>query len=418
VSSDDTNPGGVHWGGLPLDDFDFDETAFAQGRLADRTYASRSFSMKRTNSVDDGSPARFIYKVFDPDAATEIVLEGEEWIVSETPAGRYQIKLLVAREAGNVKELWIQRVPTAGEGPVTNRVNLKQPEAGRLVELLRNLDSIPVVGDTGVRVDDQLLRDIFSNPDTVAALYGAERERFRRLIESDAAAKDVIALEGRRAAVERLRKLLTDDDYFDSETFGAGRGSAERVWQRLFEEHPWLLGATLASQVLHAWDNEKLEQVVTGSSVGGVGKRADALLRTAGRVSSMVFTEIKTHRTDLLASPEYRSGCWAPSKELAGGVAQVQGTVHRAVAQIGERIAQQAEDGSEIPGDFTYLIRPRSILVIGSLSQLAGKDGGDHVDKIRSFELFRRQIVEPDVVTFDEVLARAEWVVELAALDN
>jgi hypothetical protein len=131
----------------------------------------------------------------------------------------------------------------------------------------------------------------------------------------------------------------------------------------------------------------------------------------------MVFTEIKTHRTDLLTSAEHRSGCWAPSKELAGGVAQVQGTVHRAVAEIGERIASQAGDGSDIPGDFTYLIRPRSVLVIGSLSQLTGENGGDHADRIRSFELFRRQLVEPDVVTFDELLARAEWVVELAAED-
>lgn len=418
MSSDDTNPGGVDRSGIPLDEFDFDETAFAQGRLPGRTYASRSFPLKRTNSADDGTPARFVYKVFDPDGETEITLNGEEWVVAETPAGRYQVKLLVARESGNVKELWIQRIPAAGEGAATNRVNLKQPEAGRLIELLRNLDSIPVEGETRVRVDDELLRDIFSNPDSVAALYGAERERFRQLIASDEAAKDVIALEGRRAAVKRFRSLMDDDEFFDAEVWSAGGGSAERVWQLLFEEHPWLVGATLASQVMTGWDGEKLEQVVSGSSVGGAGKRADALLRTSGRVSSMVFTEIKTHRTDLLTSAEYRSGCWAPSKELAGGVAQVQGTVHRAVAEIGERIASQAGDGSEIPGDFTYLIRPRSILVIGSLSQLTGENGGDHVDKVRSFELFRRQLVEPDVVTFDELLARAEWVVELAAEES
>ena len=29
------------------------------------------------------------------------------------------------------------------------------------------------------------------------------------------------------------------------------------------------------------------------------------------------------------------------------------------------------------------------LLVIGSLSQLLGADGGDHKEKIRSFELFR-----------------------------
>lgn len=394
---------------------DDDETMYAQGRLPGRTYVSRSFPLKRTNSTDDGNPARFIYKVFDPSEETEVEVDGEEWVVSETPAGRYQVKLLVARESGNVKELWVQRVPAPGSGgQVANRFNLKQPEAGRLIELLRNLGAVPIEGDTGVRVDDQLLADIFANPDSVAAMYTADRDRFRELIASDSSARDVIALAGRRTAVERFRRLIEDDDYFDSAVREIGSGSAERVWQKLFEDHPWMLGATLASQVLTGWDSTKLEQAVTGPAISGVGKRSDALLRTTGRIRSMVFAEIKTHRTNLLLD-EYRSGCWAPSKELSGGVAQVQGTVHRAVTAIGERIASQAIDGGEIPGDFTYLIRPRSILIIGRLSELTGVDGGDHVDKIRSFELFRRQLIEPEIVTFDELLARSEWVVEAAA---
>ncbi len=33
---------------------------------------------------------------------------------------------------------------------------------------------------------------------------------------------------------------------------------------------------------------------------------------------------------------------------------------------------------------------------------------------IPSFELFRRQLHEPEILTFDEVLARAEWALDLA----
>jgi hypothetical protein len=128
----------------------------------------------------------------------------------------------------------------------------------------------------------------------------------------------------------------------------------------------------------------------------------------------MVFAEIKTHRAALLASKEYRPGCWAPSTELSGGVAQVQGTVHRAVTEIGERLQDTAADGSDLPGEFTYMLRPRAFLVIGNLEQLRGTAGGDNRDRVRSFELYRRQLHEPEIVTFDELLARAEWHVTTA----
>jgi hypothetical protein len=131
----------------------------------------------------------------------------------------------------------------------------------------------------------------------------------------------------------------------------------------------------------------------------------------------MVFTEVKTHRTPLLET-SYRSGCWSASKELAGGIAQVHGTVHLATVQIGERLADTASDGSEMPNVHTYLLRPRSFLVIGKLDELIGDAGGDHVEKIRSFELLRRHLQEPEIVTFDELLARAEWIVDTAAAEE
>ncbi len=75
--------------------------------------------------------------------------------------------------------------------------------------------------------------------------------------------------------------------------------------------------------------------------------------------------------------------------------------MHRAVAEIGERILSVGDDGSEIPGDFTYLIRPKSVLIVGQLTELEGAAGGDHPDKIRSFELIRRKQWEPHVFTID-----------------
>jgi len=392
-----------------------DETTYAQGRQSDRTYISLSFPLVRNGSIDHGQPARFIIKVFDPESESTLEQQGEAWILKETHKGRYQIRFLVAREAGNIKQIWIDRVPTSGSGDqLTTLLTLTRPDIPRFLELVQLVSSTPPDGPSSVRIDDDMVREILANPDQLLTLYSANPEKFRELIENDVSANDVIALASRREAVAKFDTMLSDSQYFDSLVQGEGSGSVERVWQRFFEANPWILGLSVASQLLTSWDEHKLEQAVRGTDIIDAGKRVDALMRTAGRIRSMVLLEIKTHRSRLLGS-KYRGGCWAPSSELVGGVAQIQGTVHRAVKEIGERIASRAGDGSEIPNDFTYLIRPRSLLIIGKLDELQGEMGGDHLDKIRSFELFRRSTLEPEVITFDELYQKALFIVENGA---
>jgi hypothetical protein len=127
-----------------------------------------------------------------------------------------------------------------------------------------------------------------------------------------------------------------------------------------------------------------------------------------------VFAEIKHHRTPLLEAKPYRTDCWAPSQELAGGVIQAQQTVYRAAQDLSDRLRDKDASGADLDTD-TYLIRPRSFLIIGSLAELRG-EVGVHSAKQRSFELFRRNLYEPEILTFDELLARAEW--HLAAAED
>lgn len=397
-------------------DEDDPETMYALRRLPGRTYGSKIFKIAGEKSRDYGQPARFIYKVFHNSQESELELQGDQWLLRETEAGKYQFKLLVAREAGRIKSMWIQRLPGLGHlGRVKTLMCLDREGAAALIDLVRNLENIPIEGATNVRVDDALVRDLFANPSSLASVYREDPERFRQLITDDASARDLVAVSSRRKQVEKFKRLLNDYEYFDYEASRVPR--EEDVWQQFFEANPWILGISLAGQLLTSWNSDKLEQVVAGPSISSVGKRTDALLRTVGRIRSMVFAEFKTHRTRLLTEPYYRSGCWSASDHLAGGVAQVQGTVNMAVQQIRERISDAASDGTEIPGEFTYLIRPRSYLVIGKLDEFVGERGGHDLARFRSFELFRRNLVEPEIITFDELLARAEWLLETSATD-
>lgn len=92
---------------------------------------------------------------------------------------------------------------------------------------------------------------------------------------------------------------------------------------------------------------------------------------------------------------------------------QVQQTVHLAARSLDDFIPDHADDGSLLNSG-TFLLRPRSFVIIGSLGELTGTQDGPIPDKVRSFELFRRNLQEPEVITFDELLACAEWHVEVA----
>jgi len=396
------------------DRFNANEVSWARGRLTDRIYVSRSFELDLRASQDHGQMARYVTKVFDEQPfETQPDSQREEWVVMTTPGGRKQLKLQVARDSGRVREISLQKVPTDPESTkLEPLLTLDRGASARLIDLVRALDYIPVEGETSVRVDDQMLRDLFADPSAMQALYAKEPERFRDLIKADATADDVIAVAHRRGVVRRFRRLLEDEDYFNTAS-AAFSGKKEKVWQQLVEQEPWILGATLTGQLLTSWNTDKLEQIVVGFSVAGAGKRADALLRTNGRIRSMAFAEIKHHQTPLLAGTAivYRPDCWAPSSELTGGVVQVQQTVHRATRDISSRLADVDESGAGT-GEHTYLVRPRSFLIVGSLDQLRG-EAGVHRAKYESFELYRRNLYEPEVITFDELLARAEWHVTL-----
>lgn len=403
------------------------EVTFAQGRVPDRTYVSKTFPLQVEASRDHGQPTRFVNKVFDESDETEDTRddEGIEWtehVVDTTPKGRKQIRLMVCREAGAVREILLTRVP--GDPSATKMeqlLRLDRDASARLIELVRSLDYIPVNGgEETVRVDDELLREVFSDPSAAQRLYNRDPATFKELIEADPSTGELVAIAHRREVVAEFRRLMNDADYVEDRrtAWGVKQAGLEPVWQRFFERNPWLLGVTLSGQLLTSWSDEKLEQVVAGFSVGHDGKRADALLRTSGEIRSLVFAEIKHPNTDLLEEKkEYRSGCWAPSWELAGGVTQVQQTVALAARDLNGKLPDTEPDGS-LSGTMTYLVRPRSYLVVGHLDKLKGPTGGVHESKFQSFELYRRNLYEPEIVTFDELLARAEWLVEVAAAEK
>ena len=97
---------------------------------------------------------------------------------------------------------------------------------------------------------------------------------------------------------------------------------------------------------------------------------------------------------------------------MAGGVAQVQGTVELALRRLAQKLELTSRFG-DLTGEAVFSFQPRSFLVVGSLEEFRS-EAGPNTEKFRSFELYRRSTVRPEIITFDELLHRAKFILEHA----
>ena len=126
-------------------------------------------------------------------------------------------------------------------------------------------------------------------------------------------------------------------------------------------------------------------------------------------INSLCFIEIKTHKTELLTKEPYRKGCWATSTELSGAVSQIQNTVSLATQNIYDKIQLRNTNG-DLTGEEIFNFQPKAFLIIGKLDEFKNEYGVNS-DKYRSFELFRKSIFSPEIITFDELYERAKYIV-------
>jgi hypothetical protein len=247
------------------------------------------------------------------------------------------------------------------------------------------------------------------------ALKGHDKETVlaavKTYIGSDLTEQDVQMLVDRRKTLEYFEQLLNEDGFIESERDRLGLKGVEAVWQEFFEDNAWIFGYGLTVVSCEAVSEKGLEVITTGHNVfAGGGKRIDAAMRTRGFIQSLLFAEIKRHDTDLLMTGPYRQpDVYQASKELSGAVAQVQKTTHKAVKHLQDLHRQSTPEG-----DFEYevsTVMPRRIVIVGHLSRLTSGDDVN-VEKMTSFELFRRSQLGVDILTFDEVLERTRFIVE------
>jgi len=181
----------------------------------------------------------------------------------------------------------------------------------------------------------------------------------------------------------------------------SGHSTDEKWWQDFFEENKWIFGYGLNYEILK---QQQSQPNYGGTRVdGGGGQRGDGLLSTVGDLNFTVLVEIKTPATKLLqGTQEIRSGAWSLSKDLTDSLSQIQANI-----QTWEGWgSKQPENIDALEKLSVFTVKPKGIIIIGSLSQLVDRNQRE------TFQRFRRAIHGIDIITFDELFQRAKFIVD------
>ena len=170
----------------------------------------------------------------------------------------------------------------------------------------------------------------------------------------------------------------------------------EKKWQKFLKKHSWIFSFIFSYPIILFED----EAYVGGKNLSNKdGKVTDFLVKN-DLTDNVAFIEIKTHKTNLIKKAKaYRgSDVYAMSEDLSGAISQVLNQRDN----FQKHFATHKINSTEQFETFNS----KCVVLMGSISELDR-------NQQKSFELFRSNSKDVDILTFDELLARFENLREL-----
>jgi len=388
-------------------DSELSEKDYFDSRVKGRLYVSKRFEDKYSKKEK-----RFVHKITESEHQEKFVKVKNEVVLAVKSGGRYQLKAIVIEDIKGIESLIIQTFTIATGSPHNASFSFRGFEVENLYKFLKGIKELSFENKEGFKVDDDRLEEILLSQEQASKIILDNEDTLIEALKNNITKSDIVALGYRKSQLEKFQKLLSDEEYFNKEKENLKTKGKEAIWQKFFEKNYWIFGYGLNYVFNSPLDDKKLEQVVAGYTFNSSGKRIDALMKTRGVVNSFCFGEIKTPETPLLKAVQdpYRGECWAVSDELAGAIAQTQKTVQKSVKELTTKIEIKDKSGN-LTGEQVFIYQPKSFVILGNLSEFK-TDIGVNEDKFSSFELFRQNLVNPEIITFDELFERAKFIVK------
>lgn len=236
----------------------------------------------------------------------------------------------------------------------------------------------------------------------------AGRHPYRKLFTAVAEGKQELSEEDQNAVIgtltshaadiakdqpEKLAKLRGDIELVTLETLITryegmlGKNLAESRWQAFFNENPFILNMAFGYPVIKVQDQAS----VGGRKLSGDGEKITDFLVKNSLTNNTAIFEIKTPQTPILKKTPFRDAVYTPSADLSGSINQALDQKYQFQKQIA-----QIKDNTRLYDIESYAVH--CCLVIGKTPDGDGRK--------KSFELFRRNSKDVEIVTFDELLEK------------
>lgn len=392
------------------------EIEYFRMRSPSRIYVSKSFPYLKFRSIFTNEK-RFVKKVFKKETINEFAEVKGELVLRESNLfdKKYQISAVVySIKETNLLEFTLQKFIEEDDEktiPVKDTsFSFSQEEFTALLKFLSDLKFLDFSNKERFIVEEGTLpnRKIVLNltkPDPSKILVDKEladlveklsdldeEKRFsvlETLRDSVLTKEDLNILSGRKEGLRIFKEYLSQQSEI-----------TETQWQIFFKQNSWIFGYGLDYRFLSI-----LQREASVSSVDLDGKnqvKSDYLLADS---NFTVLVELKRPDTPLFEKDKNRSESWRLSKDLTYAVSQI--LAQKAEWEIKSQTQQFDENGDSIEQE---TFDPKTILIVGHKEQFSGSTKTDLI-KRKTFELFRRNSRNIEILTYDEVFERANFIV-------
>lgn len=168
---------------------------------------------------------------------------------------------------------------------------------------------------------------------------------------------------------------------------------SEEYWQKLFGDNAWVLSQIFSSPFILL--EEKV--YIGGKGLNNKGGKVVDFIYQNNITQNVSLVEIKTPLTELI-STQYRQGAYSIHNNVSGSIVQVL-TYKDHLQKEYTTLANNTDDPFKV-------FNPKCVVIIGQLSSL-------EQEKQQSFELFRNEMKNVEIITFDELLLKVKMILNL-----